>query len=79
MNTEDVVRNIRTDLLQTHLDGKLTGSDVVLKIARKHQPESGLSNLEWVTVCDFILEIEHANVIPKAREIAEKYQLNLNY
>lgn len=74
---EDVVREIRTELLQTHLDGKLSGPDVVLDIVRKHQPDSGLDNPAWDSVCEFILEIEHANVIPKAREVAEKYGLEL--
>lgn len=74
---EDVMREIRTELLQTHLDGKLNGPEVVLEIVRKHQPEYGLDNLGWAAVCSFILEIEHANVIPKAKEIAEKYQLTL--
>jgi len=79
VSLEDVVREIRTELLQTHLDGRLTGPDVVLEIVRKHQPDFGLDNPAWAGICEFILEIEHANVIPKAREIAEKYQLTLTY
>lgn len=74
---EESVRKIRTELLQTHLDGKLNSPKVVLEIVRKHQPDFGLDNPSWASVCEYILEIEHANVIPKAREIAEKYGLEL--
>ncbi len=76
---EESVREIRTELLQTHLDGKLTGPEVVLEIVRRHQPDFGLDNPAWASVCDFILEIEHANVIPRAKEIAEKYQLTITF
>lgn len=73
----DAVRKIRSELLQTHLDGKLKGPNVVLDIVRKHQPQSGLDNQSWISICEYILEIEFANNIPAAKSIADKYDLEL--
>jgi hypothetical protein len=74
---EESVREIRTELLQTHLDGKLNGPEAVMEIVQRNQPPSGLDNASWNNLCNFILEIEYANVIPRAKEIAKKYGLEL--
>lgn len=66
-----------TELLQTHLDGQLKNPSQVLGIVRKHQPSEGLDNSSWTKVTEFIMEIEFANVIPKAKVIAEKYNLSI--
>jgi len=74
---EEIVRKIRTELLQTRLIGKLTSPEKVMEIVCKHQPPSGLDNLGWTAVCDFILEIEPADNNSVAKIIAEKYNLSL--
>lgn len=37
MKSDTVVKAIKTELLQTHLDGKLNSPELVLEIVRKHQ------------------------------------------
>lgn len=75
--TEEILRKIRTELLQAHINGELSGPDIVLSLVNKHRPESGLDNDSWNSICNFILEIEFANKMPAAKLIAEKYGLEL--
>jgi len=71
------LRDFATGLLQARLDGKLTGEGSVIEIARKCQPTKGFSNVEWQEICNFILKLEPANIIPEAKKLADEYGLEI--
>jgi hypothetical protein len=79
MKFEGHLREFATGLLQARLDGKLTGENSVIEIARICQPPEGFSNTEWNAICDFILKLEPANIIPEAKKLADEYGLTLEY
>jgi len=79
MKFEHHLKDFATGLLQARLDGKLTSENYVLEIARLYQPPEGFSNVEWQEICNFILKLEPANIIPEAKKLADEYGLTLEY
>jgi len=77
MKYEGNVKVFATELLQARMDGKLTGEGKVIDIARRCQPNEGFSNVEWQEICNFILKLEPANIIPEAKKLAEEYGLEI--
>jgi hypothetical protein len=71
------LKDFATGLLQARLDGKLIGEGSVIEIARKCQPSEGFSNVEWQEICNFILKLEKANIIPEAKKLADEYGLEI--
>jgi hypothetical protein len=77
MKFEGKLRDFATGLLQARVNGKLTDPKDVVAVALACQPQSGFSNVEWQAICDFILKLEPANIIPEAKKLAEEYGLEL--
>lgn len=73
----EAIRKIRTELLQTRLEGNLKDPSTVLSIVRKYDQPYGLDNTAWEDICGFILEIEPASNPDIAKNIADKYNLQL--
>lgn len=79
MKIGDSIKVFASKLLQERLNGKLKNPKDVARIASECQPAAGFSNLDWVTICEFILLIEKADNIPAAKALAEEHGLTLEY
>jgi len=79
MKFEGHLKDFASRLLQDRLDGKLRKEIQVLDHARACQPTEGFSNVEWAEICQFILKLEPANIIPEAKKLADEYGLTLEY
>ena len=79
MKFEGKVKDFAAGLLQARLNGKLTNPKDVVAVALACQPQSGFTNVEWNEVCEFILKLEPASIIPEAKKLAEEYGLTLEY
>lgn len=79
MKFEGHLKEFATVLLQDRLDGNLRKDIQVWAHARACQPAAGFTNAEWSEICNFILKLEPANIIPEARKLAEEYGLTLKY
>ena len=77
MKFEGYLKDFATGLLQARVDGKLANENSVIEIARLCQPPEGFSNVEWQEICDFILKLEPANIIPEAKKLADEYGLEI--
>lgn len=77
MKFTENVNTFATRLLQARLDGKLRDPKDVASIALECQPAGGFANVEWLEICDFILKLEKANIIPEAKKLAEEYGLEI--
>jgi len=77
MKFEGKVKDFAAGLLQARLDGKLTDPKDVVAVALACQPQSGFTNVEWQAICDFILKLEPANIIPAAKKLADEYGLEI--
>ncbi len=77
MKYEANLKNFATGLLQARVDGKLTDPKDVASIALECQPAGGFTNGEWQEICNFILKLEKANIIPEAKKLAEEYGLEI--
>lgn len=64
-------------MLQSRLAGKFNCPADVFSIMNSFQPKFGFSNQDWLDICKFVLELEKANSIPVAKQVAMKYELEI--